>query len=300
MKAVIVTKQGKPEVLQIQEIEKPTPKDNEVLIKVYATTVTAGDVIMRKAGFSMLLLLRLFGFKKKKIPGTEFSGIIEAVGKNVTKFKVDDEIFGTTTGLAVGGASEYICLPETWKKGVFMTKASNKSFEEAAATVVGGMTALHLLKKAPIQQGTKFLIYGASGSVGTFAVQLVKYFGAEVTAVCSTKNIELVRSLGADKVFDYTSDDFTSILETRSYDVVFDAVGKLKLGKKAVKAGGKYLSVKSMTDETLEKLEKLKEISEEGKLNIIIDKSFTLEEIVEAHRYVEKGHKRGNVIIKVN
>lgn len=300
MKAVIVTKQGNSNFLQIQEIDKPIPKDNEVLIKVYASTVTSGDIIMRKAGIFLLLLLRVLGFHKKKIPGTEFSGIIEAIGKDVTGFQVGDEVFGTTTGLAIGGASEYICLPESWKKGVITKKPSNITFEEAAATVVGGMTALHLLRKATIQQGTKVLIYGASGSVGTFAVQLAKYFGAEVTGVASTKNLDLLRTIGADQVLDYTADNFSEMLTTGSYGVVFDAVGKLKNGKSALKPGGKYLSVKSITNETVEKLEKLREITEERKLKPVIDKSFTLESIVEAHKYVEQGHKRGNVVITIH
>ncbi len=300
MKAAIITKYGNSEFLKIQEVEKPIPKSNEVLIKVYASSVTAGDIIMRKAGFSMRILLKILGFKNKKIPGTEFSGVIEAVGKDVTQYKVGNEVFGTTTGLTVGGASEYICLPETWRKGVFTFKPFNTTFEEAAATVVGGMTALQLLRKATIQRGSKVMIYGASGSVGTFAVQLAKYFGAEVTGVCSTSNFELVRSLGADHVLDYKAEEFSKTLENCSFDIVFDAVGKLANGKKAIKSVEKFISVKSMTSETKDKLDTIKELTEEKKLKTVIDKSFTLDEIVEAHKYVEKGHKRGNVVISIN
>ena len=300
MRAAIIIKQGKPEFIHIKDIPKPTPNENEVLVKVHATTVTAGDVIMRKAGFLMLLVLRIFGLKKKTIPGTEFAGIIESVGNKVTQFKAGDEIFGTTTGLTIGGASEFICLPETWKQGVFTKKPSNISFEESASSVVGGMTALHLLQKAKIQKGYKILIYGASGSVGTFAVQLAKYFGAEVTGVSSTKNLELIESIGADKVLDYTQKEFTYNMEKISYDVVFDAVGKLKKGKKALKKDGTFITVKSITDETVEGLEIIRELIQEGKLKSIIDKTFRLEEIIEAHEYVEKGHKRGNVVITID
>ena len=300
MKAVIVTKQGSPEYLKVREIEKPVPKENEVLIKVHSATVTIGDVILRKAGLPMLIVMRILGFKKKKIPGTEFAGTIEKIGSKVTEWKVGDEVFGTTTGLKTGAASEYICLPQKWKKGVFIKKPENFSFNESAATVVGGMTAYQLLKKAPIEQGSKVLIYGASGSVGSYAVQVAKYFGANVTGVCSTKNLEMVKSLGADQVLDYTEKEFRKILEESQYDVVFDAVGKLKNGKSLLDKQGKYLSVKSMTSETTEKLLKVKELAEEGKLKSFIDKTYSLEEIVEAHKYVETGHKRGNVVITIN
>lgn len=300
MKAIIITKQGSAEFLKLKEIDKPSPKDNEVLIKVQSTTVTAGDVILRKAGFFMLIIMRILGFKKKKTPGTEFAGTIEKIGAKVTDWKVGDEVYGTTTGLTSGGAAEYICLPEKWKMGVFTKKPINFSFEEAAATVVGGMTAFQLLQKAAIQKGDKVLVYGASGSVGSFAVQLAKYFGATVTGICSTKNIDMVKSLGADLVLDYTKGGFKSSLDETTYDVVFDAVGKLKDGKKLLSGNGKYLSVKSMTSETTEKLLKVKEIAEEGKLKPYIDKSYSLEEIVEAHIYVESGHKRGNVVITIN
>lgn len=300
MRTAIITKQGKPEFIQIKEIPKPIPKENEILVKVCATTVTAGDIIMRKAGFFMLLILRLFGLKKKIIPGTEFAGIIESVGTKVMQFKAGDEIFGTTTGLSIGGASEYICLPETWKHGVFTIKPANLSFEEAAASVVGCMTALLLLSKISIQKGTKILIYGASGSVGTFAVQLAKHLGAEVTGVSSTKNLELLQSLGADKVLDYTQEGFEKNIEDKSFEVVFDAVGKLKTGKNAVKKADEYISVKSLTKETLETLEEIRNMLEKGKLKPVIDKTFTLDNIVEAHEYVEKGHKKGNVVILID
>lgn len=300
MKAVITTKQGSPEFLKLSEIEKPVPKDNEVLIKVQSATVTAGDVILRKSGFFMLILMRILGFKKKKIPGTEFAGTIEKIGTKVTNWKVGDEVYGTTTGLTIGGSAEYICLPQKWRMGVFTKKPVNLSFEEAAATVVGGMTALQLLQKASIQRGNNVLIYGASGSVGSFAVQLAKYFGATVTGVCSTKNIDMVKSLGADHVLDYTKENFKRTLEEATYDVIFDAVGKLKDGKKLLSGNGKYLSVKSMTSESTEKLLKVKELAEEGKIKPFIDKTYSLDKIAEAHEYVERGHKRGNVVITIN
>ena len=241
----------------------------------------------------------LAGFKAQKISGVEFAGIVETVGSGVRKFKVGDEVFGTTTGLAYGANAEYVCVPEMWKQGVATTKPTKLSFEQSAALPVGGMTALYLLKKANIQPGQKVLINGASGSVGSYAVQLAKYFGAEVTAVCSGKHISLVQSLGADKVVDYTKQDFVS--SDAKYDVIFDAVGKISKShaKSALKDSGTYLSIKSLTKESADNLTVLKELADKGVLKPVIDKTYSLEQTADAHRYVEQGHKAGNVVISI-
>ena len=306
MKAIVYTHYGPPEVLQLTDIEKPAPRDNEVLIKVRATTVTIGDTIMRSfklpvSGWQKLMARFFLGIRhpRRTILGMELAGDVEAIGKAVTRFKIGDAVFASTLGVNFGGYAEYKCFPQD---GMLAIKPTNLAYEESAAAVGAGMTALRCLRKANIRRGHKVLIYGASGAVGTCAVQLAKHhFEAEVIGVCSTSNLELVKSLGADRVMDYTREDFTRSGET--YDVVFDAVGKASAskGKQALKPGGIYLNVHkdSGSGEKLEGLLAIKEIIEAGKFKPVIDRRYALEQIVEAHRYVDTGHKKGNVAITV-
>lgn len=320
MKAVVYKKYGSPDVFESLELEKPTPEPGEVLIKVFASTVTAADCMMRRGDtiLSRILLGLLKPGKKYQILGTEFSGKIESIDSKVKKFKPGDEVYAFR-GFGTGCYAQYKCMNEN---GSLAIKPKNVPFEEAASVVDGATTALFFLKeKANIQKGQKVLINGASGSIGTFAVQLAKYFGAEVTGVCSTKNIDLVKSLGADKVVDYTKEDFTTSGDT--YDIIFDTVGKSSFTHcmKALNSNGKYVVtlmtfnvilqsvltklwnnkkvIFAMSLNKTEALNFIRILIEEGKLKTIIDRQYPLEELSEAHAYVEKGHKKGNVVISV-
>jgi NADPH:quinone reductase-like Zn-dependent oxidoreductase len=344
MKAIVWTNYGSPDVLQLKEIAKPAPEANEVLIKIHATTVTAGDCEARNLKMPILIRLpmRMYvGLRKPEritILGQEFAGEIEAVGKDVKRFNPGDQVFGTT-GLGFGAYAEYICLPERSAMGVLVTKPANASFEEAAAVPTGGLEALHFIRMGNIQRGEKVLILGAGGSIGTFAVQLAKYFGAEVTGVDSTSKLEMLRSIGADHVIDYTQEDFTRNGET--YDVIFDVPGRSSFSGsiRSLKQNGRYLlanpggSIRSLkqngryllanpgishvlqrpwtsmrsdkkvlfgaANQTTEDLIFLRDLLEAGQIKAVIDRRYSLEQIVEAHRYVDTGHKKGNVVINV-
>src|SRR5574338_70277 len=309
MKAVVCSKYGPPEVLQIEEVEKPFPKTNEVLIKILATTVHIGDTKIRrfepglgpvKDFFFKPIMRMIVGFTgpRKKILGMELSGEIEAAGKDVTLFKTGDPVFASTE-FRFGAYAQYCCIPE---RGIIAIKPTNMTHEEAAPVSNGGMTDLIHLRQANIKKDQKVLIYGASGSVGTYAIQIAKYFGAEVTAVCSSANLELVKSLGAVKVIDYTKEDIT--LNGETYDVIYEAVGTMESSKrkKSLSKSGYYINVLSPKGNIklkVEDLYTLKEFCEAGKLRTVIDRIYPMEEIVEAHRYVDKGHKKGNVVVTI-
>jgi NADPH:quinone reductase-like Zn-dependent oxidoreductase len=318
MKAIICNRYGAPEVLKLKEVAKPTPRDNELQIKVYATTVTAGDIKYRSGVPFFARLITGLLKPKKQIIGMELSGQIEAVGKDVTLFRIGDPVIASTYGESSGSYAEYVCIPED---GVVSIKPSNVNYEEAAAIPIGGNTASHFLSIPKLQSGQKVLIYGASGSVDTFAVQLAKYYGAEVTGVCSTRNVDLVRSLGADYVIDYTSEDFSK--NGVLYDVIFDTVGKSPYSESigSLASDGFYLlaffglshllgSVRDTGNKTVivgeeavessENLVYLSGLIEEDIMKPVIDRMYPFDQISEAHRYAEKGHKVGNVIIKVD
>lgn len=324
MKAAVYSRYGPPEVIEIRDVEKPVPGDHEVLVRVRATTVAAADWRLRKADPVIVRFMNgLWAPKKARILGMEFAGEVESVGRAVTRFKQGDEVFGST-GFKFGTHAEYVCLAED---AMLASKPANMTLEEAAAVLFGGFSALHFLRKANIQAGQNVLIYGASGSVGVFAVQLAKHFGARVTGVCSTANLDLVKSLGADGVVDYTAEDFSSAGPV--YDVVFDSVGKSGFSRslRALKRGGFYVRVGpsggllgmlgdllretwiSITGKAkviggvaggdAEDLSLLKSLIEADELRTVIDRRYSLDEIVEAHRYVEAGHKKGHVVILV-
>ena len=307
MKAIVCTAYGPPEVLQFQEVDKPVPRSNEVLIRIHATTVHRGDSRMRGLdipgpGWQRLLARIVLGISRprKAILGMELAGEVEAAGQDVARFKKGDRVFASTVWSGFGAYAEYKCMAE---HGALALKPANMTFEEAAVIPSGGITTLGILKMGNIQPGQKALIYGASGSVGTFALQLARAFGAEVTGVCSTGNLELVKSLGAGRVMDYTQEDFAQSGET--YDLIFDAVDKFRGDyRTALKETGVYLNVDTSSDKVKARdapalLRELKELVEAGKLKAVIDRRYPWEQIVEAHRYVDQGHKRGNVAVTV-
>ena len=309
MKAIICTKYGPPEVLKMKEVEKPAPKDDEVLIKIFATAVTASDIFIRGSQIPIQFWIPMrimLGLTKprKSIIGLVLAGKIESVGKNVKRFKLGDQVYGLT-GFGLGAYAEYKCMKETDSTyGCLALKPNNLSYEEATVAAYGGLLAFQYMEKGNIQRGQKVLIYGASGTSGTTAVQFAKYLGAEVTGVCSTSNIELVKSLGADSVIDYTKKDSINLL--KQYDFILDAVGKIKTSelkeacKKALIPKGKYVSIddgKLILDSN--RLALIKDLVETGHIKPVVDRSYPLEQIVEAHEYVGKGHKKGGVAITI-
>lgn len=326
MKAIIWTKYGAPDGLQLQKIDKPIPKDNEILIKIHATTVSAGDCEMRSLKLAMWMrpLIRLIiGVRKPKrikILGQELAGEVEAVGKDITQFKEGDQVMATN-GFNFGGYAEYVCIPDNRDNAVIVKKPTNMTYEEAAAIPLGGFNALYFMKQANIQKGSKVLIIGAGGSIGTIGIQLAKHYGGEVTAIDSTEKLDMLKSIGADCVIDYTKENFTKLGKT--YDVIFDIVGKNSFSDciKSLNDTGIYLfanatafrsiraqrlskktnkqAIGGTVDYKSEDFLYLKKLAEEGKLKTVIDKTYPLERMAEAHKYVDSGQKKGNVIVKV-
>jgi NADPH:quinone reductase-like Zn-dependent oxidoreductase len=305
VKAVICTRWGPPEVLRVAEVERPAPRRGEVRIRIVATAVTASDCIARalKAPARYRILAQLvLGVKGPRRPifGMVLAGEIESVGRSVRAFKPGDQVFGLSRW-KVGCYAEYVCWSED---ALLAARPANLSYEECAALPYGGMLALHLMRRAAIQEGQRVLVYGASGAIGTASVQLARHYGARVTGVCSTRNLSLVQSLGAEAVVDYTREDYASRGER--YDVILDAVGRRKSARALLRAGdaltpgGKCISIDDNWPKLLATdLPLLKRLAESGELKPVIDRQYPLEEIVEAHRYVEEGHKRGNVIVTV-
>jgi NADPH:quinone reductase-like Zn-dependent oxidoreductase len=319
MKAIVYERYGPPDVLQLQEIAKPVPRDDEIMIKVHAATVAAGDCRLRRADpFLSRLFNGLWKPKRFKILGFELAGVVDTMGSAVTRFKPGDAVYAAC-GMGFGAYAEYKCLPEN---GAVSLKPANMTFEEAAAVPVGAYTALQFLRKGSIRSGMRVLIYGASGSIGTYAVQLSKHFGAEVTGVCSTSNVELVRSLGSDRVIDYKTEKFPE--DGPAYDIIFDTVGKspFQACVKQLTPVGIYLRAVHMSPvsifqglwvngtsgkrviggvskENAEDLTYLKELIEAGQLRSVIDRRYPMEQAAEAHRYVDQGHKKGNVVLTV-
>jgi NADPH:quinone reductase-like Zn-dependent oxidoreductase len=321
MKAAVYTRYGPPDVLEITDVPKPVPKDNEVLVRIHATTVCAADWRMRKADPFIIRFMNGLWRPKLTILGAEFAGTVESVGNAVTRFKAGDEVFGSN-GFKFGGHAEYVCLAED---GLLAPKPANMTQDEAAAVLFGAISALHFLRNAKVQRGQKVLVYGASGSVGIFAVQLAKHFGADVTGVCSTGNLAMVKSLGADTVVDYTKEDFSSA--GRVYEIILDTVGKSGFARsmKALKRGGYYVLIggsgrfvdivsdlvrglwASITGRAKVRLgvaravpadlSLLKGLIEAGTLRTVIERRYKLDEIVAAHRHAEGGHKKGHVVI---
>ncbi len=317
MKAIVYSQYGEPEVLQLQEVTKPIPRNNEILIKIKATAVNSADWRLRRADPFAIRLLGGLTKPKLNILGGVFSGEVESAGKDVTGFKVGDKVFGSTD-MRFGAYAEYKCMPEN---GTLALKPENLTFEEAAVIPFGATTALHFLNKANITPGKKVLIVGASGAVGTAAIQLAKHYGAQVTGVCSTANINLVKSIGADKTIDYTKEDFTNSGET--YDVIFDTVNTISIlgSLKALNKNGLlilsaaglsemlkgawinmttgYKVLTGVTRQTQEDIKTLKQLAEAGELKPVIDKTYKLEQMAAAHTYAQRGHKKGNVAITI-
>jgi NADPH:quinone reductase-like Zn-dependent oxidoreductase len=315
MKAIVCTKYGPPEVLQLKEVEKPTPKKNEICIKIHATSVTSSDCLVR--GFDIpkwhplgLMMGMVLGFGKPRNPilGMVAAGEVDSVGKDVKRFKIGDQVFAYTvkspTKIRFGTYAQYICVPEDW---LVLPKPSNVTYGDAAAIPYGGELAMHFLKKGDIQSRKNVLIVGASGTIGTTAVQLAGYYGAKVTGVCSTANLELVRSLGAETVIDYTKEDYSK--RSERYDLILDAVPQQVADRKSLKSqaknalapDGKYISIDDgLAKVSYDDLVLLKDLAESGKFKPVIDRSYPLEQMVEAHRYVETGHKKGNVVITID
>jgi len=314
MKAIVCTKYGPPEVLQLKEVEKPTPKKNEICIKIHATTVTSSDCIVRSFNLPKWHPLRLmmglvlgFGKPRNPILGMVAAGEVDSMGEDVKRFKIDDQVFAYTvksfTKMRFGTYAQYLCIPEDW---LVLPKPSDVTYEEAVAIPYGGELSLYFLKKGDIQSRKNVLIIGASGAIGTTAVQLARYYGAYVTGVCSTANLELVRSLGAETVIDYTKEDYSK--RSERYDLILDAVPMLVADRRSLKSQakpalapeGKYISIDDGSPTpNMDDLVLLKELVKSGKFKPVIDRSYPLEQMVEAHRYVETGHKKGNVVINV-